>query len=180
MEADMFDWLLGNSSIEPVPAKIREKVEKELFNFCYSLYLAWSLGMLLMEQDRRDSQKTLFVMDTHITIARDAITNVQKLWPTGNSVLEDLRNTSNFLPDWLLNLRSWHSYVADITEDKIPEIDRGKYQRFVIKNREFSNKVENNFSKAIKKFSKAGINLESIKAKSGDSLSKSEIEEILK
>jgi len=162
----MFKNIFSKSPIMPVPDQIRENVEEELGNFVYSVHLAWSCLTILTNQNNSSAQKLYELMESNVKASIKAIENIKKLWPKGESAINNLVDITNFLPDWFINVRSWDRYIREFQRKESAGIDKETYQNYVRTNRKYTDLLEENMTQATKKLLKAEIHFKSIIEKS--------------
>ena len=164
----MFNKIFGKPNIEPIPDHIRESIERELGELFYFFTLNLSYSAMASEQSRLDADVTFKKMEPLANLAQASVEKLQKLWPAGTLALSHLRKMVNILPDWFSNFRAWQNLIHDFEDDKIAEINKGRYQHFVMKNREYSARMDENFMNAKEQLEKYGIEFDAIYEKSNE------------
>ncbi len=70
------------------------------------------------------------------------------------------------LPSWLANFRLWQRLIHDLEEDKVSDVDGGKYQRLVMANRQLLGEMDDCYERAKQNLRKSGIDFSNIDSKS--------------
>ena len=164
----MFNKIFGKPNVEPIPDNIRESIERELGEFFYFFNLNLGYSAMASDQNRLDADVTFTKMEPLADLAKASVEKLQQLWPAGTLVITHLRKMVNILPDWFSNFRAWQNLIHDFVDDKIDEIDKERYQRFVMKNREYASRLDESFMNAKTQLEKYGIDFDAIYDKSNE------------
>jgi hypothetical protein len=143
-------------------------LKKELGEFFYLFILDLSYSTMASEQSRLDADATFIKMEPLANLAEASVEKIQQMWPAGRLAINHLRKMVNILPDWLSNFRAWQNLIHDFEDEKIDEIDKERYERSVIKNREYASRLDESFINAKAQIQKYGIDFDAIYDKSNE------------
>jgi hypothetical protein len=158
----------GQQNVEPTPDLVRESIERELGEFFYLFNLILGYSAMASDQSHLYVDATFKKIEPLADLAKASVDKLQQLWPTGTSAISHLRKIAIILPDWFSNFRAWQNLVNDFEDGTIDDINKDKYQRFVLKNREYSSQLDESLINAKTQLEKYGIDFDVIYDKSNE------------